>query len=87
MTRAEAAIELCQRLGRDVEAIAPPGLGGWSTTWELVGDAGASFIVALTAWEITGSEADRLKVRDAYDRVLNAWRGAVAKYQREGAGT
>ncbi|HUE96838.1 MAG TPA: hypothetical protein VMN39_09270 [Longimicrobiaceae bacterium] len=83
MTRAEAATKLCQRLTSEVSAIAPVGLGHWPETWEIVGDADSAFMLALVGWERTGSEADRVKVRDAYNRVLDAWREAARRYEEQ----
>ncbi|MBM4182902.1 MAG: hypothetical protein FJ207_01605 [Gemmatimonadetes bacterium] len=83
MTRAEAATTLCRRLGAEVENIAPANIELWSETWDIVGDADVSYVIALTTWETTGAEEDRAKVRDAYQSVLEAWRKAARRYQRQ----
>ena len=87
MTRAEAARKLCERLAQDVAAIAPVGIGYWAEAWEIVAAADASFVILLSAWEATGSEADRTKVRAAFNAVLDAWREAVRQYEEQRQGT
>ena len=86
MTRAEAARKLCEHLACDVAAIAPVGIGHWPEAWEIVAPADSSFVIALTAWEATGSESDRTKVRAAYHAVLAAWGTAVEQVPTTGAG-
>ena len=81
MTRAEAARKLCERLAGDVASIAPVGIGYWAEAWEIVAAADASFVIALSAWEATGSEVDRAKVRAAFNAVLDAWREAVRQFE------
>jgi len=81
--RRERGTELCRRLAADVASIAPPGLGAWERTWEMVAPVDAEFMMRLTAWEAAPSEPARLRVRDAYRAVLEAWRSAAATYQRE----
>jgi len=78
--RRERGTLLCQRLANDVGSLAPPGLGTWPRTWDLVAGADAAFMIALTAWEAEPSERLRLRVREAYDAVLDAWRQAAAEY-------
>ena len=64
MTRAECVQKLCQRLVGDVAAITPEGIGRWPEAWEIVDSPSAELMVALTAWEATGSEEDRVRVRE-----------------------
>ena len=87
MTRAEAARKLCERLARDVAAIAPVGIGYWDQAWDIVARADAEFVAELSAWEATGSESARTKVRAAYHAVLDAWREAVRQYEEQRQGT
>ena len=83
MTRAEAARKLCTQLAEEVEAVAPPGIGHRPETWETVGSADAQFMIALTAWESTGTEEARALVRAAYTRVLEAWHEAVREFESQ----
>ena len=85
MTRAEAARKLCEQLARDVAAIAPVGIGHWPEAWDIVAAHDTSFVIALSVWEATGSEADRARVRAAYTSVLDSWREATRLYERETA--
>ena len=87
MTRAEAATKLCKRLALDVTSIAPAGTGHWPETREIVATSDAEFMVALTAWEATGSEDNRAKVRTAYTRVVSVWHEAVRVYEEQRQGT
>ena len=82
MTRSEAARKFCERLARDVEQIAPAGLGGWDHAWEIVAAADVDFVLALTRWEATGTTEHRELVRPAYNRVLDAWRRASTLYEQ-----
>jgi hypothetical protein len=87
MTVHERATEICRRLATDVASIAPPGLGSWDRTWDIVADADTDFMIALTAWEADPtSEETKQQLRAAYARALDAWREAVAEWQREAAG-
>ena len=83
MTRAQAARKLCEQLATDVAAIAPPGIGGWPAAWDIVDAPSAELMVALTAWEATGRDEDRARVREWYNRVLAAWQEAARQYERE----
>ena len=73
-------MELCRRLAHDVADLAPEGIGGWPQAWDIVADADAGFLVALTAWEATGAERERDSVRTAYLAVMDAWKVAVGQY-------
>ena len=85
MTRAEAAGKLCEQLAGDVAAVVPVGLGRWPEVWEIVDGPSAEFMIALTAWESTGSEEDRGRGREWYRRLLAAWKEAARQYERETA--
>lgn len=87
MTRTEAATELCRRLAQDVAEITPAGIGHWDRSWQIVASADASFLTELTAWEATGAEAERVRVRTAYAEVKAAWQRAVSEFdaQRQAA--
>ncbi len=83
MTRNEAAAKLWEQLTADVAAIATPGLGRWPEAWEIVAAPSAELMIALTSWQATGSEEDRVRVREWYNRVLAAWQEAARQYERE----
>ena len=83
--RARQGRELCMRLAEEVALIAVPGIGRWGEAWEIVAEWDTDFMVALLTWERMGDEEARLHVRDAYDRVLDAWREAARQYQEETA--
>jgi hypothetical protein len=83
--RREGGARLCRRLTDEVEKLAPEGIGRWPQTWEIVGEADAAFLAALTHWEATGDEAHKPPLREAYYSVLDAWRQAVSEYERQGA--
>ena len=75
--RRDRARELCIRLTQDVAEIATQGIGYWDHTWDLVGDADAQFMAALSAWESDPTPEALATVTAAYDAVLTAWKGAV----------
>jgi len=83
VTAAEAATQVCANLSRDVERIAPPGIGGWEPAWELVADADAEFLTALLAWERAPSNEGQARVRAAYNAVLDAWREAARQFTQQ----
>ena len=83
--RRSRARELCVHLTEQIANIAPPGIGNWGGAWGIVGDADAEFMVALFEWERTGDDAVQIRVREGYDRVLDAWREASRQYERETA--
>lgn len=80
--RRERGTLLCRRLADDAARIAPEGIGGWDRTWDIVADADSSFVLALTAWEATGAEKYKPALRQAYFKVLEAWRQATAEFEQ-----
>ena len=86
MTRAECVQKLCQQLAGDVAAVVPEGIGRWPEAWDIVDAPTAEFMIAITAWEVTGLEEDRGRVREWYKRVIAAWKDAGRRYERELAG-
>ncbi len=74
--------ELCERLTQDVAEIAPPGIGHWDRTWEIVGPADAQFMVALSDWESEPTPEALATVTAAYDAVLDAWGDAVRRFHQ-----
>ena len=76
---------ICQRLAADVEKITPAGIGRWERAWKIVGNSSADFMIAIAAWEAEPDEKAQDQVRAAYRVVLDAWRRAVAEWERQGA--
>ena len=70
--RIECGRMLCEKLEAEVAAIRPPRIT--SSAWEWITGLSADFLIALTAWELTGEDKDRLRVRDAYLAVTKPWR-------------
>ena len=79
--RQERGKKLCKQLARDVASVAPEGIGHWGPAWEIVGDADAEFVLALTYWESAPSSVARKRLREAYRRVMSVWGRAVTKYE------
>ena len=82
--RRERGTLLCRQLAGEIEKLAPTGIGKWARTWAIVSEADASFMIALAAWEATGSEDDLPPLRTAYHAVLEAWRRAATEFERQG---
>lgn len=78
--RRRRGTKLCGRLAADVARVAPPRIGGWAEAWEMTAEADAAFWIALVAWESEPTEPARLRLRDAYNAVLDAWREAARQY-------
>ncbi|MEQ1856169.1 MAG: hypothetical protein ABL963_06860 [Longimicrobiales bacterium] len=76
---------VCSRLNKAVEQVTPPGIGRWDRAWDIVAGADADFMVALTAWEADPCDATRELVKHTFAAVLDAWRRAVAEFNRERA--
>jgi len=72
-------------LAERVREVAPPGLGRWGPAWELVEEPSTRFLDALSAWEASGAEADKERVRLAAGGVVAAWREAARQYEAERA--
>ena len=85
--RRRRGTELCRRLAQDVAEIAPPSVGAWSRTWDLVAQADADFMASLTGWEADPTPATLDRTSSAYRAVLDAWRQAARQFEseREGA--
>ncbi len=63
--------KLCDKLQTEVDAIRPPQVT--HSAGEVVASLDADFLIALTAWEGSGEEEDRFRVRDAYLAITDAW--------------
>ena len=83
--RQEKGRLLCQKLAEAVAHIAPREIGRWDRAWTIVDGPSATFMAALSAWEIDPSDLTMQRVSDAYDEVTDAWRNAAAEYTTEKA--
>ena len=81
MNTAEAARQVCVNIAREVQQIAPSGLGRWEPAWEIVADADAEFMSALFAWENSPSDKSEALVRHWGDEVMARWHEAVKKFE------
>jgi len=73
---------LCEKLASYVAVIAPKGIGRWDRCWEFVDAPSVEFMLSLSAWETSPSDEAALKVSNAYDGVMQAWREAAGEYTR-----
>ena len=80
--RQDRGTELCQRLSQDVSDIAPPGIGHWETTWNIVSNADVEFMIALADWEGEPTSEALARVTAAYDSCLAAWTDAVRQFHQ-----
>ena len=71
---------LCEKLAEAVAKIAPNGIGLWDRCWEVVDPPSATFMSALSGWEVDPSDVTMQRVSRAYDSVMAAWGVAVAEY-------
>ena len=85
MTAAEAGRQVCENLTREIEEIAPAGIGHWDPAWEMVAEADAEFMAALFAWEANPTDDGQERVRTAFNAVLEAWREASRQFEGQGA--
>ena len=85
--RRRRGTKLCEHLTRDVFKIVPAEIGRWEECWDIVADADVEFVVALTAWEATGLEEQRITVRATYNALLNVWREAARQFEEQRQGT
>ena len=74
---------LCEKLAGQVATITPAGIELWDRAWEIVDGSSATFMIALSAWEIDPSDLTLERVTAAYDAVLDAWREAAAEFTAE----
>jgi hypothetical protein len=81
MNAAEVGRRICENMAREVEQIAPPGIGRWEPVWEIVASASAEFMIALCAWEDSPSEELEAQVRYWGDEVMAGWHEAVQKFE------
>ena len=79
--RIERGRRLCEKLQAEVAAIHPTDVT--RSTWESVAPLDVDFLIALTAWEATGAESERLVVRDAYLAITNAWKAIAQQSARD----
>ena len=78
--RIERGRRLCEKLQAEVEAIQSCYLATSPEKRELLSGLDADFLIMLTAWEATGEEKDRLRVRDAYLAVTDAWKAVALPF-------
>ena len=81
MNTTEAARQVCENIARDIQQMAPSGIGRWDPAWEIVASASAEFVLALFAWEDSPSEELESQVRYWGDEVMERWREAVQKVE------
>ena len=81
MNTTEAARQVCENMAREVQQIAPSGLGRWEPAWEIVADADAEFMIALFTWENSPSDKSEALVRHWGDEVMERWHEAVKKFE------
>ena len=81
MNAAEVGRRICENMAREVEQIAPPGIGRWEPAWEIVASASAEFMIALFAWEDSPSDKSEALVRYWGDEVMARWHEAVKKFE------
>ena len=80
--RQQRGTSLCRRLSEVVTDIVPIGIGGWDPAWEMVAEADADFLAALTAWEAEPTDEGRARVQTAYHAVVDAWKDAALQFER-----
>ena len=80
----ERGSKICRKLTQEVAALAPSGIGRWPTTWDIVAESDADFMIALSRWEADPTDEAKERVRATYGAVLSAWQTAVAEFEREG---
>lgn len=78
MSRRAEGTRICGHLCEAVAKLAPPGIGERDDVWEAVAPATDGFMALLQAWERTGNEADKQRLRDSYRALLDAWRNALS---------
>ena len=77
----ERGTQICERLCREVAEIAPEGIGRWNRAWEIAAEPDVEFMLALALWEADPNEDAKVRVRAAYNAVLDAWRRAAADFK------
>jgi hypothetical protein len=85
-SRRERGTRLCRKLATEVSERAPEGIGSWEPAWDIVAPHDAEFLRALVAWEATGAEELKPRIRAAYFSVLKAWTEAARQFEREQQG-
>ena len=81
MNTTEAARQVCENIARDIQQMAPSGIGRWDPAWEIVASASAEFVLALFAWEDSPSEKLEAQVRYWGDEVMARWHEAIKKFE------
>ena len=71
---------ICRRLTAKVNDLAPPGLGNWDRTWELVEGPSGAFLDALDRWVDHDTPETREDVETTALALLVAWKEAAALY-------
>ena len=81
MHDAEVARRICDNIARQIQQMAPSGIGRWEPAWEIVASASAEFMIALCAWEQSPSEELLTQVRYWGDEVMARWHEAIKKFE------
>jgi hypothetical protein len=72
---------ICRKLTAKVNELAPPGLGNWDRTWELVEGPSSAFLDALALWVDHDTPETREDVETTALALLVAWKEAAALYR------
>ena len=81
MNTTEATRQVCENIARDIQQMAPSGIGRWDPAWEIVASASAEFMIALFAWEDSPSEKLEAQVRYWGDEVMARWHEAAKRFE------
>lgn len=84
MDRHKKARVIAERVAARVREVAPPGLGRWDLTWNLVAAPSDVFMDALAVWQEADTPATRSELATASTALVTAWSEASRHWERAG---
>ncbi len=75
---------IARHLTGRVQRTVPAAVFGWEPAWSMVADADSRCLLALHAWEESGTADARANVQQAGEAYLSAWRLAAEQWEAAG---
>ena len=80
----ERGRRVLEKVVRRIDDVAPPGLGRWGSTWDIISEASDRFLDALSRWEHEDSPSTRANLQNAADSFVRSWRAAAIRWEQAG---
>lgn len=80
----ERARVIAGRVAARVREVAPPGLGRWDLTWDLVAAPSDAFLDSLSEWEEADTPTGRSELSATATALVEAWAESARQWEAAG---